>query len=241
MRDTGIGIPLDKQSRLFKSFQQVDASTTRHYGGTGLGLAICKRLAELMGGKVWVESDTGRGATFHFTALARSAATNAPANWQNHQPQLAGRRLLVVEDNLTNQRLIGYRASQWGMNVVAAHTSEDAFRRLAQSGPFDAALVDLQLPDMDGLTLAQEMHKQPYARHLPIVLLTSVRLRGDEHRPAQVGIAEYGLQAHPSRSTFGIPLQSHERSGPARKETPSRFLSGRRPGPPNAAEIAPGR
>src|SRR5262249_13623459 len=78
IRDTGIGIPMEKQDRLFKSFQQVDASTTRHYGGTGLGLAISKRLAELLGGKIWVDSDAGRGATFHFTILARAAAASAP-------------------------------------------------------------------------------------------------------------------------------------------------------------------
>src|SRR2546426_2443315 len=83
VRDTGIGIPLDRQNRLFKSFQQVDASTTRHYGGTGLGLAICKRLTELLGGKIWAESDAGKGATFHFTVVARAAASTAPGSWQS--------------------------------------------------------------------------------------------------------------------------------------------------------------
>src|SRR5436305_4973842 len=102
VRDTGIGIPLDRQNRLFKSFQQVDASTTRHYGGTGLGLAISKRLTELMGGKIWVESDAGKGATFHFTISAKAAAASAPPSWQASQPQLAGRNLLLIEDNSTN-------------------------------------------------------------------------------------------------------------------------------------------
>src|SRR5438309_752901 len=87
VRDTGIGIPADKQNRLFKSFQQVDASTTRHYGGTGLGLAICKRLAELMGGRIWVDSEAGKGATFHFTILVKAAAATAPPTWQASQPQ----------------------------------------------------------------------------------------------------------------------------------------------------------
>src|SRR2546425_9588717 len=95
VRDTGIGIPLDRQDRLFKSFQQVDASTTRHYGGTGLGLAICKRLAELMGGKIWVESDAGKGANFHFTILARASAATAPPSWQTAQYQLARKRILL--------------------------------------------------------------------------------------------------------------------------------------------------
>src|SRR5437899_2652578 len=111
VRDTGIGIPLDRQNRLFKSFQQVDASTTRHYGGTGLGLAISKRLTELMGAKIWVESDAGKGETFHFPILAKAAAASAPPPWQGHQQQLAGRRLLVVEDNATNRQILGSRAS----------------------------------------------------------------------------------------------------------------------------------
>src|SRR2546423_10045630 len=117
VRDTGIGIPLDRQNRLFKSFQQVDASTTRHYGGTGLGLAISKRLTELMGGKIWVESDAGKGATFHFTIVAKAAAATAPPTWQTSQPQLAGKRLLVVEENQTNRHIITQRAGQWGMTV----------------------------------------------------------------------------------------------------------------------------
>src|SRR5947209_4571749 len=139
VRDTGIGIPLDKQNRLFKSFQQVDASTTRHYGGTGLGLAICKRLAELMGGKIWVESDAGKGATFHFTILASAAAATAPQSWQSAQPQLSGKRVLVVEDNATNRRIITHRAEQWGMTVDCATNSNDALRMLGQNTPYDAA------------------------------------------------------------------------------------------------------
>src|SRR5437879_1181998 len=160
VRDTGIGIPVDRQNRLFKSFQQVDASTTRHYGGTGLGLAICKRLSELMGGKIWVESDAGKGATFHFTILASAAAATAPPSWQSAQPQLAGRRLLVVEDNPTNLRIIKHRAEQWGMVVEQAVHSRDALRLLAQGPPFQAAIVDLQLPDMEGLALAEQFRQQ---------------------------------------------------------------------------------
>src|SRR5438874_1705556 len=146
VRDTGIGIPVDRQHRLFKSFQQVDASTTRHYGGTGLGLAICKRLTELMGGKIWVESDSGKGAAFHFTLLARAAAAHSPPAWQLPQSQLAGKRLLIVEDNFTNQRIISQRAHQWGLTAVAASNSDEALRALAEQGPFHVALLDLQLP-----------------------------------------------------------------------------------------------
>ena len=191
VRDTGIGIPLDRQNRLFKSFQQVDASTTRHYGGTGLGLAICKRLSELMGGKIWVDSDTGKGSTFHFTILASASAASAPPSWQSAQPQLTGKRLLVVEDNPANRRIIKHRAEQWGMIVEQSLHSREALRALAQSAAFDAAILDMQLPDLDGLALSKEIRQLPSGRNLPLLLLSSTRLRADDARPAEVGIAGF--------------------------------------------------
>jgi len=191
VRDTGIGIPLERQNRLFKSFQQVDASTTRHYGGTGLGLAISKRLTELMGGKIWVESDTGKGATFHFTIVAKAAAATASPGWQAVQPQLVGKRLLVVEENQTNRRIIIHRAEQWGMIVQAVGSSNEALKILGQGAAFDAAILDLQLPDMDGLGLANEIRNHAFGRYLPLLLLSSVRLRGDDTRPANAGISVF--------------------------------------------------
>jgi len=189
VRDTGIGIPLDKQSRLFKSFQQVDASTTRHYGGTGLGLAICKRLTELMGGSIWVESDAGKGSTFHFTILANAAASVSQPNWAAPQQQFAGKRLLVIEDNATNQRLIRQRGTQWGMNVESATNSREAMAALTAGKDFDLAIVDMQLADTDGLDLVGEIRKLPQGRFLPIILLSSVRLRSDDQRPSKAGIS----------------------------------------------------
>ena len=191
VRDTGIGIPLDRQNRLFKSFQQVDASTTRHYGGTGLGLAISKRLTELMGGKIWVESDTDKGATFHFTIVARAAVATTPPAWQVSQAQLTGKRLLVVEENQTNRRIISHRAEQWGMIVQAVSTSNEALKVLEQGIGFDAAILDLQLPDMDGLALANEIRSHPFGHYLPLLLLSSIRLRGDDTRPANAGISVF--------------------------------------------------
>lgn len=191
VRDTGIGVAVDRQHRLFKSFQQVDASTTRHYGGTGLGLAICKRLVELLGGRIWVESAAGKGATFHFTIATRASAATAPPNWQTAQPQLAGKRLLVIEDNATNRRIVQQRAEQWGMTVECVTNAATAGKALAESAAFDAVLVDLQLPDKDGLTLADEIRQQPYGRYLPLLLLSSVRLRSDDARPAATGISVY--------------------------------------------------
>ena len=183
VRDTGIGIPLDRQNLLFKSFQQVDASTTRHYGGTGLGLAICKRLTELLGGKIWAESDAGKGATFHFTISARAAATTAPPAWQAPQAQLSGKSLLVIEDNLTNQRIITHRAQQWGMTVETVGTSREALARLAQANLFDAVLVDWQLPELGGLALVEEIRKRPAGQYVPLIGLTFVRPGGEPVQP----------------------------------------------------------
>ncbi|HOX57343.1 MAG TPA: response regulator [Candidatus Paceibacterota bacterium] len=189
VRDTGIGIALDKQGRLFKSFQQVDASTTRHYGGTGLGLAICKRLSELMGGRIWVESEAGKGAGFHFTISARAAAATAPPAWRNPQPQLIGKRLLVIEDNPTNRRIIVERGQQWGMTVETAANRRDALSLLGKGDLFDAVILDLELPENSGLSLAEQIRKQPAGRYVPLLMLSSMRSGGEEARPLPGGIA----------------------------------------------------
>jgi signal transduction histidine kinase/HPt (histidine-containing phosphotransfer) domain-containing protein len=189
VRDTGIGIPLERQSRLFKSFQQVDASTTRHYGGTGLGLAICKRLTELLGGRIWVDSDAGKGSTFHFTILAKADAALAPPAWQAPQPQLAGRRLLLLEDNATNISILQHHASLWGLDFEASSSVQDALRLLQSGRSFDAAILDLQLPGTDILDLALQIRQLSAGRGLSILLLSSVRLRADDLRPARAGIS----------------------------------------------------
>ncbi len=191
IRDTGIGIPLDKQHRLFKSFQQVDASTTRHFGGTGLGLAICKRLVELMGGRIWVDSDAGKGATFHFTVLALAASASAPPAWQSAQPQLAGKRILVVEDGATNAQILQHRITNWGMTAEIATQQSQALALISNNGPFDAAIVDLQLANGDGLAVAREIRTHSTGRFLPILLLSAVRLRSDDLRAADLGISVF--------------------------------------------------
>jgi signal transduction histidine kinase/HPt (histidine-containing phosphotransfer) domain-containing protein len=180
VRDTGIGIPPDRHNRLFKSFQQADAATTRHYGGTGLGLAISKRLAELLGGRIWVESEAGKGATFHFTISARAGASVSPPSWQGPQPQLAGKRLLVIEDNASIQRLVAYRAGRWGLSVKAAMDSQTALELVAAEPPFDAVLLDLQLPGEMALTLAEEIRSRSAHPPLPILLLSNQRRRPED-------------------------------------------------------------
>jgi CheY-like chemotaxis protein/HPt (histidine-containing phosphotransfer) domain-containing protein len=191
VRDTGIGIPLDKQNRLFKSFQQVDASTTRHYGGTGLGLAISKRLTELLGGKIWVDSDEGKGATFHFTILAKSAISTTAPSWQGPQAQLAGKHLLVVEDNPTNQRIISLRGRNWGLTVDTASNSQEAFHLLEAGQSYDVIILDLQLPDSDPMALAKEIRSRPAGCQSPLLLLSSVRLRSDDARPVEANVSGY--------------------------------------------------
>jgi signal transduction histidine kinase/HPt (histidine-containing phosphotransfer) domain-containing protein len=191
VRDTGIGIPIDRQSRLFKSFQQVDASTSRQYGGTGLGLAICKRLAELMGGSIWVQSNAEKGSTFHFTISCKTGAGSTPAPWQSAQPKLSGKRLLVVEDNATNRAIILQRAQLWGMSVHCEEKASAAIETLLGRDPFDAAILDTELPDENGVSLALRIRKIPGREKLALLLLSSVRLRPDDAGPASAEIAHF--------------------------------------------------
>src|SRR4029453_2088173 len=140
VRDSGIGIPKDRQSRLFESFSQVDASTTRRYGGTGLGLAISKRLCELMGGTIWVESEVGKGSTFHFTIQAEQAPGLARADQQGPPPQLHGRRLLIVDHNATNRRILVGRAQLWGLLARDPASPAQALEWIRRGDPFDLAI-----------------------------------------------------------------------------------------------------
>jgi CheY-like chemotaxis protein/HPt (histidine-containing phosphotransfer) domain-containing protein len=177
VRDSGIGIPTDRQSRLFESFSQVDASTTRRYGGTGLGLAISKRLCELMGGTIWVESQVGRGSTFHFTIQAEQAPGLTPADQQGPPPQLHGRRVLIVDDNATNRRILVRQAESWGMLARDTASPAQALEWIRRGDPFDLAILDMQMPEMDGVGLAEEIGRYRDARALPLLLLTSLGSR----------------------------------------------------------------
>ncbi len=179
VRDTGIGISPAKIDRLFRSFSQADASTTRQYGGTGLGLAISKSLVELMGGSIKVSSQPGAGATFSFTVIAQTA----PSSFQNHAPkvhqQLAGLRLLIVDDNATNRQILMLQARKWGMVPKDAAAGSQAIEWLRQGEPFDVGILDMQMPEMDGVTLAAEIRKLRTSQSLPLILLTSMGLWAD--------------------------------------------------------------
>ena len=174
VRDTGIGISEAGRARLFQSFSQVDTSTTRKFGGTGLGLAISKRLAEMMGGRMWVESEEGQGSTFYFTIFAEPCASK-PRSWHAvGAAHLAGRRLLIVDDNATNRRILTDVAASWGMDATAASSGRDALARLHAGELFDVAVLDMHMPEMDGLALAREMRRLRDAASLPLVLLSSL-------------------------------------------------------------------
>ena len=178
VRDTGIGLSEHGKSRLFESFSQADSSTTRKYGGTGLGLAISRRLVELMGGTMRVESaGTGLGSTFSFTIVAPLAESPFVHRREllSRQPALADKRMLVVDDNATNRKVLGLQAGKWGMQARDTNSPAEALRWLEAGEAFDLALLDMHMPGMDGLALAAEMHRLRPA--LPLVLFNSLGRR----------------------------------------------------------------
>jgi PAS domain S-box-containing protein len=178
IRDTGIGLSEESKGRLFQSFSQADSSTTRKYGGTGLGLAISKRLAELMGGTMWVESaGPGLGSTFSFTMVAPLAESPQAQRREfiGQQPALAGKRVLVVDDNATNRKVLALQAGKWGMVARDTESAEEALRWIERGEAFDVAVLDMHMPEMDGLTLAARV-RQLHAT-LPLVLFSSLGRR----------------------------------------------------------------
>jgi PAS domain S-box-containing protein len=191
VRDTGIGIPREKVDTLFQAFTQVDASTTRRYGGTGLGLAISKHLVHLMGGKIWVDSEIGSGSTFYFTFRSEIVPVvgTGPVVINVSQPNLAGRKLLIVDDNPTNRVILSRQSQTWGMLPQAVESGAAALALLEHAPDFDAAILDMQMPDMDGLTLAKIIQSKPAHANLPLIMLTSLGRRPEDE--SQVRFAAY--------------------------------------------------
>ncbi len=179
IRDTGLGISKERMDRLFQAFSQVDASTTRKYGGTGLGLAISSRLCQLMGGKLWVESTgvPGQGSTFHFTLWAAAAPSQPRIFLRGQHSELLGKRLLIIDDNATNRLVLRRQAQTWGMSPTAVATGAQALELLRLGHAFDLVILDMQMPEMDGLTLAAEIRRLYPAQTLPLVMLTSLGKR----------------------------------------------------------------
>ena len=189
VRDSGIGLKPEKLAKLFKPFMQAEASTARHYGGTGLGLAISKKLVELMGGKMWAESAPGEGSTFHFTANFMAEPQAAASPLAGRQPKLADLRILIVDDNATSRRVLAEKAAKWGMIPSEADSAETAIELLNTDASFDVALVDLQMPGADGMTLAAAIRKIPRASMLPLVFLMPLGTRSDSAPNTQLAFA----------------------------------------------------
>jgi signal transduction histidine kinase/CheY-like chemotaxis protein/ligand-binding sensor domain-containing protein len=200
VRDTGIGIPNDKLSRLFKAFSQVDSSTTRKYGGTGLGLVICEKLISLMGGVISVESEIGRGTTFTFT-IETAISQQATRMYVHHNVSgLEGKKVLVVDDNATNRSILKNQLEQWKLIPVLATSGKEALEILAQTTDFELVLSDMQMPEMDGMQLAQRIKMRNTS--VPIILLSSV---GDDRTKEHAELFEVVLTKPVRQST----LQKH--------------------------------
>ncbi|MBZ5635117.1 MAG: response regulator [Acidobacteriia bacterium] len=194
VRDTGIGIPKEKQELIFDAFTQVDGSTTRKYGGTGLGLTISARLVDAMRGRIWVESEPGKGSAFHFTAklgVAPQSVQTRPAD----KMSLDGVRVLVVDDNLTNRRILTDMLRNWGMQPAPTASAPEALaqmRRGAEHGqPFQLVLTDVHMPEMDGFDLVQRIMQSPDLTNACILMLTSGEHLGDLARCRELGISAF--------------------------------------------------
>lgn len=195
VRDTGIGIPQDKQKMIFDAFSQADGSTTRKFGGTGLGLTISARLVEAMGGKIWVESTLSKGSCFHFTAdLGVSSETRQLARLAEAIP-LAGIRVVVVDDNLTNRRILADMLWGWGMLPAPAASGPEALahlrRGLQRGQPYSLVLTDVHMPEMDGFELVRRIHETPELTQPVILMLTSGDRGDDIARCRKLGISSY--------------------------------------------------
>jgi len=194
VRDTGIGIEPEKQKVIFQAFSQADTSTSRKFGGSGLGLTISTRLVELMGGRIWLESELGQGSCFHFTIKAHIAVAATPM--EKVEPHaLENLGVLVVDDNATNRLLLARMLERWKMRPAQAASAAEALKRLreAQQGgsPFDLALIDVQMPEVDGFALVEEFGKQSDLGNFAVLMLTSAGQPGDAARCRELGIAAY--------------------------------------------------
>ncbi|HCF30686.1 MAG TPA: hypothetical protein DEV81_26620, partial [Cyanobacteria bacterium UBA11049] len=201
--DTGIGISPENQGKLFSPFTQVDASTTRKYGGTGLGLAICKQLVTLMGGEIGVESQLGQGSQFWFEVTFAFAIHPCPIE---DLSCLTLRRLLVVDDNATNRKIVRYQATRWGMQVDEVESAATALITLQnaweQRKPYDAVLVDMQMPQTDGLTLGEQIKANPVLAEIPLIMLTSTNRRDEVQQAIAIGFAAYLVKPVKSSRLF---------------------------------------
>jgi len=198
VKDTGIGIPKEKRAKIFESFSQVDSSTTRKYGGTGLGLSICKQLTELMGGKIWVESEVNKGSTFHLTLPSIVVEKPEGREEKIESPEIKNLRVLIVDDNYTNRMILREIVSLWG---ALPKEAEDGFSALEElkfaidrSKPYQLILSDKNMPEMDGFELIKKIREIPEYRKVPIIILSSNREEADLKKIEELSISDFILK-----------------------------------------------
>jgi CheY-like chemotaxis protein len=229
VRDTGIGIPPEKQRQIFEPFSQADTSTTRKYGGTGLGLTVSLRLVELMGGRLWVESQPGRGSCFHFTA--RLGVSQQRRETQPAERNLTDVPVLIVDDNATNLLVLQHTLANWGMRVRAeasAHAALEFAQAAADAGtPLPLVITDAHMPEGDGFDLARQLRQDPRRAAPAIVMLTSASQRGDAERCRELGLAAHltkPVSAWELRqlicAVLGHEAEAQRDAGPAAEDLP---------------------
>jgi CheY-like chemotaxis protein len=196
--DTGIGIPPEKQILIFQPFAQADNSTARKYGGTGLGLTISKRLVDLMGGNMWVESEVGKGTTFNFTIRLKPSEKPIETGTIEPLEALQGVKVLIVDDNRTNRRIIEGMLKRWGMQSTSVESGEDALLQLSsaqvEGAPYGLVLTDTHMPKMDGFELIHQIRQRPELSMAAIMMLSSAGHRGEGARCQELGVAAYLLK-----------------------------------------------
>ena len=195
VKDTGVGIPIEKQKIIFAPFEQADGSITRRFGGTGLGLAISSRLIALMNGRIWLESEAGQGSTFHFTARFKAARSSVAKASTARPIMLDGLRVLVVDDNSTNRRILEEILTRWRMIPVCVDGGVAALEAMGQAlsdrNPFRLVLIDCQMPDLDGFSVVERINQDPRLAGATIMMLSSAKRRGDAARCRELGLAAY--------------------------------------------------
>jgi CheY-like chemotaxis protein len=228
VRDTGIGIPEDKIGILFTAFQQVDASTTRKFGGTGLGLAISKRLTELMGGEIGIISQEGMGSTFWFTVVLEKQDETTRKKEVQPLTDLCGQHILIVDDNATNREVLGLILKSWGVRFEEADSGKHALELLKNAvqreDPFRLAILDMQMPEMDGETLGMTIRNDPLLKDLLLMMMTSLGTRGDAGRMEKIGFQAYLSKPVKQSELYGCLTRVLSSLSVVKKEEPPQLI-----------------